>query len=121
LKAAESERVGHSASAQKEQESRFAEEAASANARLADLQKKLDAEGRARSEESSRAATLEAKLGERGLDFEEVIAQRKSEREALVRMWRIVRRMNGWRREQQPNYVQVPLMWTAAGAAINMR
>jgi lambda family phage portal protein len=27
--------------------------------------------------------TLEAKLGERGLDFEEVIAQRKSEREAL--------------------------------------
>jgi lambda family phage portal protein len=28
--------------------------------------------------------TLEAKLGERGLDFEEVIAQRKSEREALA-------------------------------------
>ena len=28
-------------------------------------------------------STLEAKLGERGLDFEEVVAQRKSEKEQL--------------------------------------
>jgi hypothetical protein len=64
LKAAESERVEHSASAQKEQERRLAEEAASANARLTDLQSKLDVEEKARASESSRAATLEAKLGE---------------------------------------------------------
>jgi Anti-sigma-K factor rskA/Putative zinc-finger len=64
LKAAENERVGVSAASQKEQESRLAEQEASANAHLTDLQKKLDAEERARSEESSRAATLEAKLGE---------------------------------------------------------
>ena len=64
LKAAESERVEHSASAQNEQESRLAEEAASANARLVDLEKKLDSEERVRSEESSHASALEAKLGE---------------------------------------------------------
>jgi hypothetical protein len=64
FKAAENERVGVSAASQKEQESRLAEQEAGANAHLADLQKKLDAEGRARSEESSRAATLEAKLEE---------------------------------------------------------
>jgi uncharacterized protein YhaN len=64
LKAAESERVEHSASAQKEQESRSAEEAASVNARLTDLQKKLDSEEKARSDESSRARALEAKVGD---------------------------------------------------------
>ncbi len=64
LKAAENDRVGQSAASQKEQESRRVEQEASANAHLADLQKRLDAEERARSEESSRAATLEAKLGE---------------------------------------------------------
>lgn len=64
LKAAENERVEESAASQKEQESRRAEQEASANAHLADLQKKLDAEGRARSDESSRASTLEAKLAE---------------------------------------------------------
>lgn len=64
LKAAESERLEHSASAQKEQERRLAEEAASANARLTDLQSKLDLEEKAHASESSRAATLEAKLGE---------------------------------------------------------
>ncbi|MGA2606602.1 MAG: hypothetical protein ABSH01_03985 [Terriglobia bacterium] len=76
LKAAESERVGHSASAQKEQESRFAEEAASANARLTDLQKKLDSEEKARSDESSRASALEAKVGE--------LTQRLHERDETV-------------------------------------
>jgi hypothetical protein len=64
LKTVVTERVKHSATAQKEQESRLAEEAASANARLADLQRKLDAEERTRSEQSSRAATLEVRLGE---------------------------------------------------------
>jgi hypothetical protein len=64
LKAAESERVEHSASTLKEQEGRLAAETASANTRLADLQKKLDAEEKARSETTSRAATLEAKLGD---------------------------------------------------------
>ncbi len=64
LKAAESERVEHSASAQKEQESRSVEEAASANARLTDLQKKLDSEEKARSDESSRASAIEAKVGD---------------------------------------------------------
>ena len=64
LKAAESERVEHSAPAQKEQESRSAEEAASANARLTDLQKKLDSEEKARSDESSRASALDAKVGD---------------------------------------------------------
>jgi len=64
LKAAESDRVGKSVSAQKQQESRLAEEAASANARLVDLQKKLDAEEKVRSEESASVSALEAKLGE---------------------------------------------------------
>jgi hypothetical protein len=64
LRAAENERVEESAASQKEKESHLAEQEASANAHLVDLQKKLDAEGRARSEESSRAATLEAKLAE---------------------------------------------------------
>jgi hypothetical protein len=64
LKAAESERVEHSASAQKEQESRSAEESASANARLTDLQKKLNSEEKERSDESSRASALEAKVGD---------------------------------------------------------
>jgi hypothetical protein len=64
LKAAQSERVEQSASAQKEQERRLAEQAASANAHLTDLQSKLDAEEKARAGESSRAATLEARLGE---------------------------------------------------------
>jgi hypothetical protein len=76
LKAAENERVGESAASQKVQESRVAEQEASANAHLADLQKKLDAEGRARSDESSRAATLEAKLGE--------VTQQLRERDQVV-------------------------------------
>ena len=76
FKAAENEHVEQSAASQKEQESRLAEQEASANARLADLQKKLDAEGRARSEESSRAAMLEAKLGE--------LAQQLRERDQIV-------------------------------------
>jgi hypothetical protein len=64
LKAAENERVEQSAASQKEKENQLAVQEAGANARLADLQKKLDAEGRARSDDSSRAATLEAKLAE---------------------------------------------------------
>jgi Anti-sigma-K factor rskA len=76
LKAAENERVEQSAASQKEEESRLAEQEASANAHLVDLQKKLDAEGRARSEESSRAATLEAKLGE--------LTQQLRERDQIV-------------------------------------
>lgn len=64
LKASENDRVAESADSQKGQEARLVEQEASANAHLADLQKKLDAEGKARSEESSRAVTLEAKLGE---------------------------------------------------------
>jgi hypothetical protein len=76
LKAAENERVEASAASQKEKESHPAEQEASANAHLADLQKKLDAEGRARSEESSRAATLEAKLAE--------LTQQLREREQIV-------------------------------------
>jgi hypothetical protein len=64
LKAAESDRVGKSVSAQNEQESRLAEEAASANARLVDLQKKLDAEEKVQSGESASVSALEAKLGE---------------------------------------------------------
>jgi hypothetical protein len=64
LRAAESDRAGKSTAAQNEQESRLKEEAASANARLVDLQKKLDAEERVRSDESSSVSALEAKLGE---------------------------------------------------------
>jgi len=64
LKAAEDKRVEQSAAAQKEEESRHAEDAASAAARLNDLQKKLDAEEKARSEESSRVANLEAQLAD---------------------------------------------------------
>jgi hypothetical protein len=64
LKAAESERFQQSAAAQKEQENRFVEEAASANSRLRDLQDKLDSEEKARASESSSAAKLEVKLGE---------------------------------------------------------
>jgi anti-sigma-K factor RskA len=64
LKARDGGRVEQSASAQNEQESRLAEEAARANAQLADLQRKLDAEEKTRSEESLRASALDAKLGE---------------------------------------------------------
>jgi anti-sigma-K factor RskA/putative zinc finger protein len=64
LKTAENERVGESAASQKVQESRVAEQEASANAHLADLQKKLDSEEKARSDESSRASALEAKVGD---------------------------------------------------------
>ena len=64
LKAAESGRAGKSALAQNEQESRLKEEAASANARLPNLQKKLDAEEKVQSEESASVSALEAKLGE---------------------------------------------------------
>jgi hypothetical protein len=64
LKAAENDRVEQSAASQKEQESHKAEETASTNARLADLQKKLEAGAKERSEDSSRAATLEAKLAD---------------------------------------------------------
>jgi hypothetical protein len=76
FKAAENERVEQSAASQKEKENHLAEQEESANARLADLQKKLDAEERARSEESSRAATLEAKLGE--------VTQQLRERDQVV-------------------------------------
>jgi Putative zinc-finger len=76
LKAAENERVGDSAASQKEQQSHLAEQEASANARLADLQKKLDAGEKVRSEESSRVATLEAKLGE--------VTQQLRERDQVV-------------------------------------
>lgn len=76
LKAAENERVEQSTASQKEQENRLAEQEASASAHLADLQKKLDAEGRARSEESSRVAALEAKLGE--------VTQQLRERDQVV-------------------------------------
>ena len=76
LKAAENERMQQSAATQKEKENHLAEQEASANAHLADLQKKLDAEGRARSDESSRAATLEAKLGE--------VTQQLRERDQVV-------------------------------------
>jgi len=64
LEAEKSDRVWKSASAQNEKESQLVEEAASAKARQVDLQKKLDAEERARSEESSSVDALEAKLGE---------------------------------------------------------
>jgi len=64
LKAAQSERVEQSASAQKELERRLGEEAANANARLSDLQNKLEAEEKARADESSRVVALQAKLGE---------------------------------------------------------
>ena len=77
MKAQESERVERSASVQKEKENRLAEEAASVNARLSDLQKKLDAEEKTRSEDSLRASALDAKMGEltRQLyDREEAIA-----------------------------------------------
>jgi hypothetical protein len=76
LKAAASDREEYSASAKIEEESHFAEEAASASARLAELQKKLDAEEKTRSEESARAATLEARLGE--------LTQQLHERDATV-------------------------------------
>jgi Anti-sigma-K factor rskA len=77
MKAQESERVEHSASGQKEKENRLAEEAASVSARLADLQKILNAEEKTRSEESLRASALDAKLGEltkQLYDREETIA-----------------------------------------------
>ena len=64
LKVAESDRAGKSASARNEQESRLKEEAAGANARLTDLQKKLNSEEKARSDETSRASALEAKVGD---------------------------------------------------------
>jgi hypothetical protein len=60
----ESDRPGSSTPAQSRQESRSAEEVASMNARLEGIQKKLDAEEKTRSEESSRAAALEAKLAD---------------------------------------------------------
>jgi hypothetical protein len=64
LRAAEKDRVEQSAHFQKEQKSHGAEEAANSNAELADLQRKLDASEKARSEDSSRAATLEAKVAD---------------------------------------------------------
>jgi hypothetical protein len=64
MKAQESERVERSASVQKERENRLAEEAASVNAQLADLQKELDAEEKKRSEGSLRASALDGKIGE---------------------------------------------------------
>jgi hypothetical protein len=76
LKAAESDRVERSAVSQREQENRLAEEAASGNARLTDLQKKLDSEEKARSDESLRASALETKVGE--------LSQRLHERDETV-------------------------------------
>jgi hypothetical protein len=64
LKAAEKERVEQSTAFQKEQENRTAEEAANTNTRLADLQRKLDAAEKARSEDSSREATLAARVAD---------------------------------------------------------
>jgi Putative zinc-finger len=64
LKAVENGRVERSAVSQREQESHLAEESASTNARLADLQKKLEDAEKARSEDSSRAVTLEVKLAD---------------------------------------------------------
>jgi predicted nucleic acid-binding Zn-ribbon protein len=64
LKTADQERVEQSAASQKEQESRIADGVVSTNARLADLQAKLDAAEKGRSEDSSRVATLEAKLAD---------------------------------------------------------
>jgi hypothetical protein len=63
LQAAQKERTEQLAASQNEQQNRLAE-VASANARLAEFQKKLDDEEKARSEESSRASMLEAKLAE---------------------------------------------------------
>jgi Anti-sigma-K factor rskA/Putative zinc-finger len=76
LKSTENAHVKESAASQKEQESRSVGEAASTNARLVDLQKKLDAAEKARSQDSSRAATLEEKLGE--------LTQQLREREEAV-------------------------------------
>jgi hypothetical protein len=64
LKSAERERVAQLAASHKEQEGRLAGAMANANAQVADLQNKLFAEKKTRSEESSRAATLEAKLAD---------------------------------------------------------
>jgi len=64
LKASESVQVQRSTAAQNEQVRRLAEEAASTNARLSDLQNKLDAEQKARAGDSARATALEGKLGE---------------------------------------------------------
>jgi hypothetical protein len=64
LTAAKKDRVEQSAAFEKEQESHTAEEVASTNARLVDSQRKLDAAEKARSEDSSRAATLEAKVAD---------------------------------------------------------
>jgi hypothetical protein len=64
LDAKENDRPGSSDSSKSQQEGRSAEEAAGANARVVELQKKLDGEEKIRSEESSRTATLEAKLEE---------------------------------------------------------
>ena len=64
LKAAENGRVEQSTASEKGQQSHLAEEAASANAGLSELQKKLDAAEKARAEDSSRAASLEVKLAD---------------------------------------------------------
>jgi Anti-sigma-K factor rskA/Putative zinc-finger len=64
LKAAETPRVENSVSKPNEEKSGVATEAALAKARIADLEKKLDAEERARSEDLSRGAALESKVGE---------------------------------------------------------
>ncbi|MGB2664448.1 MAG: zf-HC2 domain-containing protein [Candidatus Acidiferrum sp.] len=64
LKATDSEHAEQSVASQNEQEKRLAEEEASTTVRLADLQKKLDAAEKARSEDSARAAGLEAKLAD---------------------------------------------------------
>jgi hypothetical protein len=77
MKAQKSVRVERSTSEQKEKENGIAEEATGINAQLADLQKKLDAEKKRRSEESLRASALDTKLGEltkQLYDREETIA-----------------------------------------------
>jgi hypothetical protein len=62
LRSAQGGREAPPVSAPSEKERSLAEEAASAKAGLADLQGKLEAEQKARSEESARVATLETKL-----------------------------------------------------------
>jgi predicted nucleic acid-binding Zn-ribbon protein len=64
LKATDSARVTNSANTPNEAGKVTSGESVLAMARIADLEKELDAEKRARSEDSSRAATLEAKLGQ---------------------------------------------------------
>ncbi|HUL34721.1 MAG TPA: zf-HC2 domain-containing protein [Candidatus Eisenbacteria bacterium] len=64
LRVTESEQVRKSAAAQNEQVRHLGEAAANANARISDLESKLNTEEKARADESFRAAALEAKLGE---------------------------------------------------------